>query len=190
MAFALHLLRQDDLFVDVGANLGSYSLLAAGSAGARSLAFEPVPATCERLLSVMAINNLSQRVSVRNLALASAGQVAIGERLAFSADRDCFNSFVGESYEGEKIYVDVDTLDAQCLHLNPVLIKIDVEGFELDVLAGATETLARPSLFAVIIEGQTEAVNQTFRDRGFIDCDYDPLQRQVLPLQRYAANRI
>ena len=190
MAFALHLLQQDDLFVDVGANLGSYSLLAAGSAGARSLAFEPVPATYERLLSVVAINNLSPRVSVRNLALASAGQVATGERLAFSADRDCFNSFVGESYKGEKIYVDVDTLDSQCLNLNPVLIKIDVEGFESDVLAGAAETLSRPSLLAVIIEGQTEAVNQVFQERGFVDCDYDPLQRQVKPLQRYAPNRI
>ena len=74
--------------------------------------------------------------------------------------------------------------------MNPVLIKIDVEGFESDVLAGAAETLSRPSLFAVISEGQTEAVNQMFRDRGFVDCDYDPLQRQVRPLQRYAANRI
>ena len=102
MAFVLHLLREDDLFVDIGANLGSYSMLAAGSAGAKSLAFEPVPATYERLLSVMAINNISQRVSVRNLALASAEQVANGVRLAFSADRDCYNSFVGESYEGKK----------------------------------------------------------------------------------------
>ncbi len=145
MAFALHLLREGNLFVDVGANLGSYSLLAAGSAGATCLAFEPVPATYERLQSVMAINQLTARVMVRNLALASAEQVEAGRRLAFSADRDCYNSFVEDSYPGDKIYVSIDTLDAQCRGLEPVLIKIDVEGFEADVLAGAGDTLGLPS---------------------------------------------
>jgi hypothetical protein len=45
-------------------------------------------------------------------------------------------------------------------------------------------------LIAVIIEGQIEPVNQFFRDRGFVDCDYDPLQRQLLPLRSHGANRI
>ena len=49
MAFASHLLRKGDLFVDIGANLGSYSLIASGVCGARSIAFEPVPCTYDRL---------------------------------------------------------------------------------------------------------------------------------------------
>jgi hypothetical protein len=44
MAFVLHLLRKDDAFLDVGANVGVYSILAAGR-GANVLAIEPVPAT-------------------------------------------------------------------------------------------------------------------------------------------------
>lgn len=50
MAFAIHLLREDDTFVDVGANLGSYSLLASGVTKANSIAFEPVPTTYNRLI--------------------------------------------------------------------------------------------------------------------------------------------
>src|SRR5579872_7449447 len=42
MAFLLHFLRAGDLFVDVGANVGSFSVLASGVVGASSIALEPV----------------------------------------------------------------------------------------------------------------------------------------------------
>lgn len=45
MAFLLHFLRSEDLFVDVGANVGSYTILACSAIGARGIAFEPVPST-------------------------------------------------------------------------------------------------------------------------------------------------
>jgi hypothetical protein len=44
MAFVLHLLRPGDLFVDIGANIGSYTILA-GATGANAISFEPVPST-------------------------------------------------------------------------------------------------------------------------------------------------
>jgi hypothetical protein len=43
MAFVLHFLRKDDLFLDVGANIGSYTVLASGVVGAETICFEPVP---------------------------------------------------------------------------------------------------------------------------------------------------
>lgn len=190
MAFALHLLRPDELFVDVGSNMGSYSLLLAGCAGGRCLAFEPVPATYQRLLDAVALNRLSDRIVARNLALSSAAMVADGERLVFSADRGCENSFVDASYPGTKIFVNVSTLDKQCNQKKPVLMKIDVEGFEESVLQGAAETLAKHDLLAVIIEGQTPAVNAIFRDAGFVDRDYLPLQRKLIPRAGYTLNRI
>ncbi len=42
MAFFLHLLRPEDMFADVGSNIGSYTILASGVVGAKSVAFEPV----------------------------------------------------------------------------------------------------------------------------------------------------
>ena len=62
MAFALHLLRQDEYFVDVGANVGSYSILASGGAKARVIAVEPIPATFVHLQRNVALNGLSDQV--------------------------------------------------------------------------------------------------------------------------------
>ena len=52
MGFVLHALRPGDLFVDVGANIGSYTVLAAGAVGADAIAVEPVPTTFTAFLEV------------------------------------------------------------------------------------------------------------------------------------------
>lgn len=49
MAYVLHVLASEDLFVDIGANVGSYTLLACGAKAAKGYCFEPVPATYQRL---------------------------------------------------------------------------------------------------------------------------------------------
>lgn len=51
MAFVLHLLRSGDHFLDVGANVGSYAILACGAAGARVTAVEPIPETFAHLVA-------------------------------------------------------------------------------------------------------------------------------------------
>jgi FkbM family methyltransferase len=190
MAFAIHLLRQDDTFIDVGSNLGSYSLIASGVAKANSFAFEPVPTTYARLVENSGINFLSSKINAKCLALSTPSNSARGMKLRFSSDRGCMNSFVDDSYSGSTTSVNVSTLDKECENLAPVLIKIDVEGFEEDVLEGAPETLAKSSLLAVIIEGQTEKVNKFFRDAGFVDANYSPLHRKIEPYTRKTPNRI
>ncbi|MCP9894784.1 FkbM family methyltransferase [Vulcanococcus limneticus Candia 3F8] len=187
MSFAIHLLRQDDIFIDVGSNLGSYSLLASGVAKANSFAIEPVPATYDRLIQNIGVNFLGNKISAQCLALSTPSNSSNGIKLKFSSDRGCMNSFVDNTYKGSTISVDVSTLDKECKDLEPALIKIDVEGFEEDVLKGASETLAKSSLLAVIIEGQTENVNQLFRDAGFIDVNYLPLRapRIISKSQRF-----
>jgi len=190
MAFALHLLRPADLFVDIGANVGSYTLLAAGSANARCLTFEPVPQTFKRLVETIVLNKLTDIVWSRNVALASPEKAATGRRLPFSADRDCTNSFVEEGYEGQVTYVNVETLDSECANLSPVLIKIDVEGFERDVLMGSKATLRKESMLALITEGQTHEVNSLLREAGYLDISYDPFLRKILPVDGYTLNRI
>lgn len=190
MSFAIHLLRQDDVFIDVGSNLGSYSLLASGVAKANSLAIEPVPATYDRLVQNISVNSLGGKISAKCLAMSSPSSGSCGIKLKFSSDRGCMNSFADDSYEGSTVFVDASTLDKECKNLEPTLIKIDVEGFEEDVLRGASETLSKSSLLAVIIEGQSEGINQLFRDAGFIDVNYSPLTRKVEPRIKTMANRI
>ena len=56
MGFLLHVLRDGDLFIDVGANVGSYTILACAAIGARGYAIEPVPATYRRLVDNIRLN--------------------------------------------------------------------------------------------------------------------------------------
>src|SRR5581483_7903411 len=71
MAFVVHALRQGDVFVDVGANVGSYTVLAAGVSGARCIALEPVPSTFDSLLDNVRLNDLTARVECHNVAAGS-----------------------------------------------------------------------------------------------------------------------
>lgn len=148
MGFVLHWLRAGDRFADVGANVGGYSVLAAGAAGAEVVAFEPVPATHQRLLRNIAINRLGDRVDAR-----LNGVGAAAERLTFTADGDAANHALapGEVAAGPTCEVEVVTLDQVLGDAPPALVKIDVEGLEERVLAGAAGILADPRLQAVVI---------------------------------------
>ena len=65
MAFLMHLLDADDAFVDVGANRGSYSLLAAGVSGAETWAFEPNPEAYLGLMRNVRLNRLEGQAKYR-----------------------------------------------------------------------------------------------------------------------------
>jgi FkbM family methyltransferase len=72
MAFVLHALKSNDVFLDVGANIGSYTVLASGVCGARTIAFEPDPKTAEHLRRNIEINALDDLVKVHEVALGRA----------------------------------------------------------------------------------------------------------------------
>jgi FkbM family methyltransferase len=162
MGFTLHFLRPGDLFLDVGANAGTYSVLAAAT-GADVIAFEPGEAL-ERLRGNVALNGL--KVDVRAM--------AVGDRCGqafFTAGLDVCNSLAAE---GTGVAVEMTSLDA--LKVSPALMKIDVETFEATVLRGAKNTL--PKTQAVIIESADEC-HDILRGAGFAPVDYDPRSRMV-----------
>ena len=106
-------------------------------------------------------------------------------------DRSRYLSFrLDESYSGTKEMIECSTLDRQIEGINPFLIKIDLEGFEEDVLAEAKNNLRANSLVAVIIEGKKEPINKFFRDHGFIDFYYSPTERTVTFKNKRTVNRI
>ena len=77
MSFLVHLLRPNDLFLDIGANIGSYTILAAKVCKARAIAFEPDPDTARALRRNIAINHLNALADVREAALGGAhGEIA------------------------------------------------------------------------------------------------------------------
>ena len=72
MAFVLHFLRPDDLFVDVGANIGSYTILATAGAGANCISFEPSPDAWEWLCKNINLNGVQSLVDARRQAVSSS----------------------------------------------------------------------------------------------------------------------
>jgi FkbM family methyltransferase len=176
MGFVLQALRADDRMVDVGANVGVYATLAAGAVGARVLALEPAAETLQHLRAMVALNGLAERIDIRAVAAGAAPGV-----LRFTAGRGTTNRAAADG----TVDVPVETLDALCSDAPPLLLKVDVEGAEPDVLAGAAALLAGDALKAAILEtaGPTDAVlDATMRAAGFAPFAHDPFARALRPL--------
>jgi FkbM family methyltransferase len=181
MAFVLHALRPGDSFLDVGANVGTYTILASGVVQARTLALEPIPATFERLLRNLRLNDLLSRVDARCLAVgATEGSVR------FTAGRDTTNravSLLPASSQEPTVEVPLTSLDqlVQEAGATPLVWKVDVEGYEPEVLLGAASALQQPHLRAVLLEADTPALQRTMEQAGFGRYNYHIFSRTLSP---------
>jgi FkbM family methyltransferase len=187
MLFLMHFLRPEDTFVDVGANIGVYSVLASGVAGARSLAFEPIPSTFANLKRNIDYNLLQDKAELFNLGVGDKQ-----ETLTFSNALDAINHVIHDpGFTGATTSVPVDSLDNLLAEKNINLLKIDVEGFEANVINGALQTLKRPELKVIIMEtnglsDQYEFGQNYIHDKllslGFTPNEYDPYERKIIPI--------
>ena len=127
--------------LDVGANVGAYALLfgAWAGPGGRVWAFEPAPGAFDGLRRHVAANGLEDVVTPVRAAVSDRG----GRAALVGADWQG-TSRLGDDGEGGTM-VETVTVDAFCARegITPALIKVDVEGWELEVLRGARETIAR-----------------------------------------------
>ena len=144
-------LPPDALIFDVGANIGvTTAIFAAAHAERRVYCFEPSP---------RAFGHLSRTISENGLSNCTPMQVALGAAPGFVGFMDDPQSasashlaVEGVTLGGSSISVEVATLDEMVSRLNLAhldFIKIDVEGFEADVIEGAQQTIKRlrPSVF-------------------------------------------
>ena len=175
MGFLLHLLRANDLFLDIGANIGSYTILAATACRARVIAFEPDPGTAMVLRRNIAINHLSALTDVREAALGG-----VHDQIAFTVGLDTMNRVARPDDKSVQV-VPVRRLDDIPDAETPTLIKMDVEGFEEQVLSGASRVLGSPSLLAVQSELCSPIVRDTLQSFGFKRRFYDPFTRTLRP---------
>ena len=194
MGFALHFLRAEDRFFDIGANVGSYTVLAAGAAGAGVIAVEPIPSTFQALLANVELNDLDDRVKVLNV-----GVGAEEGKAWFTSDLDAMNHALAPAdADDNAVEVPVFTLDGIAATGGPTFIKIDVEGLETAVLAGGRWTLRSDALRCALIElngsGRRfgvadDAIHAQMCDYGFVPARYDVLMRAITPLPIDTWNR-
>ncbi|ONH30620.1 methyltransferase [Pseudofrankia asymbiotica] len=150
-----------DCCYDVGANIGVYTLWAAGLVrpSGQVHAFEPVPDTMAILEAMVRRNGLSQ-VRLESRAIGAT----VGE-IGMRVYRDASGlSHPVTSLESADRVAPLTTLDAYTeRHRPPDLIKIDVEGFEIDVLRGARNLLAAqsPALLLEMLPGHLNRQGQS-----------------------------
>jgi FkbM family methyltransferase len=122
-------LRPGDNFADVGANIGIYTI-AAARRGARVTSYEPNPETAVLLRRNVALNGVSDRVTIHEVAVAATpGTLPFKSEgtLNWAARVDWAGGF---------------DVQAATLEGSFDVVKIDVEGYELEVLKGAAPLLA------------------------------------------------
>jgi FkbM family methyltransferase len=156
--------RPDEVFYDIGANVGAYSLVAAmnPSGGARVFSFEPSYPNVNALCANVVLNGLSERVTPLPVALSDTNSVSVLNLIGMSPGAARHTLQHGQGGEEPTIYPQpvltfrLDDIVAQGALPVPHHIKLDVDGGELAVLRGAERTLAGSQLRSMLIETSTE----------------------------------
>ncbi len=165
LKFVRSILREDDVFFDIGSNIGLFSLAAASRiTSGRIYAFEPTPRVFDTLVRNCQLNGFAQIVPFR-LALSNANGVL---QLVDKADGlDAWNSVRAQNQD------DAAGSAVQCMTLDSFiereqiaparirLIKIDVEGWERFVLLGGVDLLSRPDAPMLLVEFSSNVMDHT-----------------------------
>lgn len=189
MSFMKHYLREGDSFLDIGANVGIYTILAASLVGNSGKVFsvEAAPASAQRLREQVRLNNLEEVVSVFEGALSNQSGT-----VEFTTERDSMNKIhTGEGSNSP-------TVSVPCARLDEVLDnddwsfamgKLDVEGAEPLVMEGGAKMLEahNPPVWVVEVNGLTRAFGTSELDferqlkaSGYVFALYDPASREFI----------
>ncbi|WP_299302558.1 FkbM family methyltransferase [uncultured Brachybacterium sp.] len=133
-------LSEGDLVLDVGANIGNHTLFLATVCGAEIVAYEPDSRLTEALTRSVQANSLGERVTVRAVAVAeTAGELVLVD----DVEGNLGGQHLVADSDAKGQLVPVVRLDDEMPDSTVRAMKIDVEGFELNVLEGARELIER-----------------------------------------------
>lgn len=163
----LSLIHPGATVLDIGANFGYYSLIAATKLTETGtvIAFEPNPSAYELLQENITLNHLNNIIQAHQICLGGVE----GETDFYLTEESSFSGIgaTGRAKIKEKITIPIYPLDAflSKLEIPSVdVVKIDVEGYEFAVLAGALQTLANSPDCVIMLEVSAKNLNQERRD--------------------------
>ncbi|MFN8452176.1 MAG: FkbM family methyltransferase [Anaerolineae bacterium] len=145
-------------FIDIGANVGTHTILAAksrsGSNPQRIVAFEPLPSTYQVLLENCRLNDLDNVESIMAAVSDHAGvgvivQLASDPALVMTVEN---TSSSNSPVDDQCVYVNLDDFCADTGWVEPTVVKIDVQGFEPRVFRGAHRAFGQMSELMVVFE--------------------------------------
>jgi FkbM family methyltransferase len=185
MPFVLHLLQPDDLFIDLGANGGAYTVLASAEKRANTVSIEAAADIFKGLLKNIEVNNIQSRVEAWNVAASD-----VNGYLPFTSTDHATNRVLYEE-RPDIVQVEAKTLDTILNGRIPLLMKMDIEGHEHNALLGADHTLSASGCKAIVIEfsntgeyygyGNT-ATHQLLTGYGFKPFKYNYCEKQLISI--------
>lgn len=187
-------LNPGDVMLDVGAQFGLYAMLAARvtGPGGKVHAFEPAPDSQAVMRRHLKLNGLADAVTL----VPAAASTDSGEAVLHMAGTHPSNTLAPTGADPvalKPVKVRVVSLDDYCREQNitPKLVKIDVEGWELNVLKGATGLLANPATI-FLVEMHPYAWQSAGHDAQAVadflsahHLELEPLTGQSDPLREY-----
>jgi FkbM family methyltransferase len=156
-----------DVLYDVGANVGSYSLIAAAQPmeNLRVVAIEPGYASYAALCDNVALNGFEETVTPLPVVLSDrTGLADLAYRsIEPGAAEHVLQSDAPGAYRQPVLSFRLDDLVSQIGLPAPTLLKVDVDGAEAPVLAGAPLTLVSPALRSVLVEVRRDLTDEVVR---------------------------
>lgn len=154
--------KQGDVLVDIGANVGLYSIYHAKTKGGITYAFEPSVFNLKLLVKNINANGCQDKIRIVSNPLTEANMFA-SFNLQSTEESGALSSFgVDYGHDGKKLNTQVSyqtlgfsldyLVETNLVTSVPALVKIDVDGIEHLILRGAKKVLADPACRSVLIE--------------------------------------
>ena len=172
------------VFYDIGANKGVYSLLASENPETKIYTFEPHPETYNELKRNIELNE--RNVQILNLALGDRN----GSTKFTDEAGSCVNKIILDTNPNEinkTITVPLKTLDNLINEGVDIadIVKIDVEGFEYGVLQGFENNIQKVKFFQIEISKNFEQIVSFMRNNGFVGPYYYRDKTQTLYSEKF-----
>jgi len=154
------------VFIDVGANIGKYSVIMARE-GWFVYAFEPVKSNFDSLEKNIQLNNVEKGVEMHNIGM---GNKIEKKCISFQNGKHAEASVVIKMENSHKEKVEINKIDSFFKGKKikqPVVLKIDVEGFEYAVLEGAKKFIEKKHPTIILEMWETKKDSRFLKDFGY-----------------------